>query len=323
MELGNILEKLSQTLKNPDQATANRLLHEDWSEEEFEQAIRGRKQLWIGVDKERKGFASSSYQVLGKNLQLYLSDEDEGAFLQRRFQAPYKEHFQQFKELVERSLFYGDLPLEEEDGVFNCYEPIYRVIIQGNIQQILEELNWLEETVKSHTPKVAIAKQLFIQFIMDVFHLFEHLHGDDLTEIVKAVHETTTFEDLVTFVRNQLESFFSQYRMNNNVATVLEVIGRDYRKELSLKDISKDLYINPVYLGQLIKRETNSTFAELLNKQRIKAAQQLLLSTTESIEDICYEVGYSNVGYFYKVFRKLCGKSPKAYRQQIGVEDSD
>ena len=213
--------------------------------------------------------------------------------------------------------------MEEEDGVFNYYEPIYRVIIQGNIQQILEELNWLEETVKRHTPKVAIAKQLFIQFIMDVFHLFEHLHGDDLTEVVKAVHETTTFEDLVTCVRNQLESFFSQYRMNNNVATVLEVIGRDYRKELSLKDISKDLYINPVYLGQLIKRETNSTFAELLNKQRIKAAQQLLLSTTESIEDICYEVGYSNVGYFYKVFRKLCGKSPKAYRQQIGVEESD
>ena len=170
---------------------------------------------------------------------------------------------------------------------------------------------------------MAIAKQLFIQFIMYVFHLFEHLHGDDLTEIVKAVHDTKTFEDLVTCVRNQLESFFSQYRMNNNVATVLEVIGRDYLKELSLKDISKDLYINPVYLGQLIKRETNSTFAELLNKQRIKAAQQLLLSTTKSIEDICYEVGYSNVGYFYKVFRKLCGKSPKAYRQQIGVEESD
>ena len=47
------------------------------------------------------------------------------------------------------------------------------------------------------------------------------------------------------------------------------------------------------------------------------AAQQLLLSTSDSIEDICYAVGYSNVGYFYKVFRKLCGKSPKAYRKQV------
>ena len=166
-------------------------------------------------------------------------------------------------------------------------------------------------------PRVAITKQLFTQFVMDVFHLFEHLKADDMTEIVKAIHAITTFEELVSYIKETLTKFFGQYRMNENVVSVLEVIGRDYQKELSLKDISKDLFINPVYLGQLIKRETNSTFAELLNKQRIKAAQQLLLSTSDSIEDICYAVGYSNVGYFYKVFRKLCGKSPKAYRKQV------
>ena len=73
----------------------------------------------------------------------------------------------------------------------------------------------------------------------------------------------------------------------------------------------------------MIKRETNATFAELLNKQRIKAAQQLLLSTNDSIEDISYKVGYSNVGYFYKVFRKLCGKSPKTYRLQVMTEHAE
>ena len=140
-----------------------------------------------------------------------------------------------------------------------------------------------------------------------------------MTDIVKRIHAITNFEDLVAYTKETLMSFFGQYRMNENVVSVLEVIGRDYKKELSLKDISKELFINPVYLGQLIKKETNSTFAELLNKQRIKAAQQLLLSTNDSIEDICYTVGYSNVGYFYKVFRKLCGKSPKAYRKQIEV----
>ena len=41
--------------------------------------------------------------------------------------------------------------------------------------------------------------------------------------------------------------------MNENVASVLQVISRDYQKELSLKDISQALFINPVYLGQLIK----------------------------------------------------------------------
>ena len=138
-----------------------------------------------------------------------------------------------------------------------------------------------------------------------------------MTDIVKTIHAIQSFDELVPYIKETLTRFFGQYRMNENVVSVLEVIGRDYQKELSLKDISKDLFINPVYLGQLIKRETNSTFAELLNKQRIKAAQQLLLSTSDSIEDICYAVGYSNVGYFYKVFRKLCGKSPKAYRKQV------
>ena len=181
----------------------------------------------------------------------------------------------------------------------------------------MEELNLLEKVVLKNTPRVPITKQLFIQFVMDVFHLFEHLKADDMTDIVKTIHAIQSFDELVPYIKETLTRFFGQYRMNENVVSVLEVIGRDYQKELSLKDISKDLFINPVYLGQLIKRETNSTFAELLNKQRIKAAQQLLLSTSDSIEDICYAVGYSNVGYFYKVFRKLCGKSPKAYRKQV------
>ena len=77
----------------------------------------------------------------------------KGAFLQRRFQAPYKEHFQQFKELVERSLFMGISHWRKKMVSLITTNPIYRVIIQGNIQQILEELNWLEETVKSHTQK--------------------------------------------------------------------------------------------------------------------------------------------------------------------------
>ena len=202
-------------------------------------------------------------------------------------------------------LFYGTVGRKQTDPLFQYYEPMYRVIIQGNINQILEELDMLKGIVLSHTPRVSITKQLFIQFMMDVYHLFEHLQPDDMTSIIKEIESVSKFESLLKYIKQKLTELFAQYRMNENVASVLEVIGRDYQKDLSLKDISKELFINPVYLGQLIKRETNSTFAELLNKQRIKAAQQLLLSTNDSIEDVCYAVGYSNVGYFYKVFRKL------------------
>ena len=315
VELGHLLEKIVTQLREKVQEPE--ILSQQLDEEAFKTHLTQKENWWIGLSKEKQGDFVIPYYVLGQDWQIVLANQEFEGLLVMPFEAPYQANFEKWKRDVEKTLFYGSVNLDESESLFSYYEPIYRVIIQGNLQQIIEELTLLEKIVLENTPRVSITKQLFTQFVMDVFHLFEHLKADDMTDIVKNIHAITTFEDLVAYTKETLTSFFGQYRMNENVVSVLEVIGRDYKKELSLKDISKALFINPVYLGQLIKKETNSTFAELLNKQRIKAAQQLLLSTNDSIEDICYTVGYSNVGYFYKVFRKLCGKSPKAYRKQV------
>lgn len=315
VELERLLEKIASQLGETSHEPE--ILSQQLDEEAFKTHLSQKENWWIGLSKEKQGNYAIPYYVLGQDWQIVLADQEFEGLLVMPFEAPYQINFEKWKRDVEKTLFYGSVNLDQSESLFSYYEPIYRVIIQGNLQQIIEELTLLEKIVLENTPRVSITKQLFTQFVMDVFHLFEHLKADDMTDIVKNIHAITTFEDLVAYTKETLTSFFGQYRMNENVVSVLEVIGRDYQKELSLKDISKDLFINPVYLGQLIKKETNSTFAELLNKQRIKAAQQLLLSTNDSIEDICYTVGYSNVGYFYKVFRKLCGKSPKAYRKQV------
>ena len=317
VELERLLEKIASQLG--EKSHEPEILSQQLDEEAFKTHLSQKENWWIGLSKEKQGNFVIPYYVLGQDWQIVLADQEFEGLLVMPFEAPYQVNFEKWKRDVEKTLFYGSVNLDQSESLFSYYEPIYRVIIQGNLQQIIDELTLLEKIVLENTPRVSITKQLFTQFVMDVFHLFEHLKADDMTDIVKNIHAITTFEDLVAYTKETLTSFFGQYRMNENVVSVLEFIGRDYKKELSLKDISKDLFINPVYLGQLIKKETNSTFAELLNKQRIKAAQQLLLSTNDSIEDICYTVGYSNVGYFYKVFRKLCGKSPKAYRKQIDV----
>ncbi|AGK71942.1 response regulator [Streptococcus cristatus] len=317
VELAAILEKLEREFDRSSNNQLELIFKEETSEDEIATYLKSFDSVWLGAAAQEKGLVSLPYSILGQTGYLFLSSQKEEALYLEEFTAPYKQVLQAFKLNLEKSLFYGTVSLQETNPLFSYYEPIYRVIIQGNIGQILDELDLLKDVVLQNTPEVSITKQLFIQFIMDVYHLFQHLKSDDMTTIIKKIESTNTFADLLAYMKDQLSDLFAQYRMNENVANVLEVIGRDYQKDLSLKDISKELYINPVYLGQLIKRETNSTFAELLNKQRIKAAQQLLLAKNDSIEDVCYAVGYSNVGYFYKVFRKLCGKSPKAYRKQV------
>ena len=317
VELAAILEKLEREFDRSSNNQLELIFKEETSEDEIATYLKSFDSVWLGAAAHEKGLVSVPYSILGQTGYLFLSSQKEEALYLEEFTAPYKQGLQAFKLNLEKSLFYGTVSLQETNPLFSYYEPMYRVIIQGNIGQILDELDLLKDIVLQNTPEVSITKQLFIQFIMDVYHLFQHLKPDDMTTIIKKIESTNTFADLLNYMKDQLSDLFAQYRMNENVANVLEVIGRDYQKDLSLKDISKELYINPVYLGQLIKRETNSTFAELLNKQRIKAAQQLLLAKNDSIEDVCYAVGYSNVGYFYKVFRKLCGKSPKAYRKQV------
>lgn len=316
IELGKLLETIAATFASKEKGTSP-LLRVDTTEEEFVEALQDRPPLLLAAANTEQGEYATPLTILGHSIFLFLTETEEDVILSRPFKTPYAASFEDFVKELEIYFFYGKVALQSTTSVFRYYEPIYRVIIQGNLQQILEELSILEDLVLKTTPRVSTTKQLFIQFVMDVFHLFEHFKADDMAQIVKKLETSKTFSELSECMHEEITTLFSQRRLNENVANVLELISTHYRQDISLKDISAQLFINPVYLGQLIKKETNSTFAELLNKQRIKAAQQLLLATNNSIEDICYAVGYSNVGYFYKVFRKLCGKSPKAYRQQM------
>ena len=247
VELGNLLEKITGQLG--ERGKKGQTLSQDLDETGFVSYLGGKENWWIGLSKEKQGSFTIPYYVLGQDWQIFISDQPLDGLVVTPFEAPYQEHFERWKLNAEKALFYGSVNLEKSESLFTYYEPIYRVIIQGNITQIIEELTLLEKVVLENTPRVAITKQLFTQFVMDIFHLFENLKADDMTEMVKTIHEINSFEKLVSYIKGTLTRFFGQYRMNENVVSVLEVIGRDYQKELSLKDISKDLFINPVYLG--------------------------------------------------------------------------
>ena len=252
VELEHLLEKILGQLR--EKVHGPEMLSQKLDEEAFKGHLSQKESWWIGLSKEKQGDFVIPYYVLGQDWQIVLADQKFDGLLVLPFKSPYQVNFEKWKFDVEKALFYGTVNLDQSESLFSYYEPIYRVIIQGNLQQIIDELNLLEKIVLENTPRVSITKQLFTQFVMDVFHLFEHLKADDMTDIVKNIHAITNFEDLVAYTKETLTSFFGQYRMNENVVSVLEVIGRDYKKELSLKDISKDLFINPVYLGQLIKK---------------------------------------------------------------------
>nr|WP_228099201.1 response regulator transcription factor [Granulicatella sp. 19428wC4_WM01] len=224
--------------------------------------------------------------------------------------------FETFKTKVEKIMFYGKLG-ENKDMLWEIYNDIYPSILAGKVNDFLEKLPAVKSELEKWTPDVHLTQQLFIQLMMDVYQYFNRVGHEDLQTLFTSVRQYQLFNDLIQFISNELLNMIELHHYSHNVKKVLTIISQEYQSDLTLKVVSQRLFINTVYLGQIIKKETSLTFAELLNKQRVKVAQQLLLGSNDSIDLICYKVGYSNVGYFYKTFKRLCGESPKAYRKQI------
>ena len=86
---------------------------------------------------------------------------------------------------------------------------------------------------------------------------------------------------------------------------------------LNISDISRDLFINQTYLRKMFKDEMGMTLLEFLTKYRMHMAKQLILNTDYSLSKIAEMVGYNDVGYFSKCFKKYYHVSPKQMTKKI------
>lgn len=86
------------------------------------------------------------------------------------------------------------------------------------------------------------------------------------------------------------------------------------REDLTLAATAEAAFLSPNYLAHLVRKETGSTFTDLVTERRIALAQSLLAHTSRRIADIARSVGFRDEGYFARRFRARVGVSPKAYR---------
>ena len=84
--------------------------------------------------------------------------------------------------------------------------------------------------------------------------------------------------------------------------------------DASLKGLCEILKEDYYYLSKKIKKLTGFTFQHLLEEERIKLSKTLLETTDVSVNDIAYHVGYNNLTFFYRLFKKKNNVTPQEYR---------
>lgn len=98
-------------------------------------------------------------------------------------------------------------------------------------------------------------------------------------------------------------------------ALILSYLAKKYADAaLSLEMAISELGINRNKINDILKEEVGLTFSAYLNHLRLAEAERLLAEGKTNISEIAYSVGYSNVSYFNKLFKKQFGCAPTQYR---------
>lgn len=83
----------------------------------------------------------------------------------------------------------------------------------------------------------------------------------------------------------------------------------------ALSEMARIACLSPFHFDRIFHQITGIPAVQFLYALRIEAAKRLLLTTTLSVTDVCFEVGYNSIGTFTSRFTELVGLSPRRFRQ--------
>lgn len=125
-------------------------------------------------------------------------------------------------------------------------------------------------------------------------------------EILAVLENNTVPENTRTLIARDIKRF----------------IASEYAGNLSLSRIAERYGYSGDYTIKLFKSEFGITPYQYLIKKRLAQAEHLLLTTSDSVEEISRKVGYNDFSTFYRDFRKKYGMSPSAKRAEADPSSS-
>lgn len=96
--------------------------------------------------------------------------------------------------------------------------------------------------------------------------------------------------------------------------TVVTYIDAHYAEEITLEDLARECYANKYYLSHLFSRVRGESVGKYIQNRRLCEAKRLLGETTLSVREIAERVGFPDISYFCRVFKKEVGQTPLTYR---------
>lgn len=193
---------------------------------------------------------------------------------------------------------------EQLEQIFDAFERDFlqdddiRSLLQAMLQMLSREVavmsEQLQDELSAENASIRLKLMEEAESIAEVKGiLFEYL--TDVFRTYISASETKSYRAMVNEMKDYIEENFAN-------------------PDLSLKHLSDRFQVSGKYASYLFKTEFNMKFVDFVTELRMKEAEQLLLETEYSLQDIALQVGYANAITFGRVFKRVTGITPGDYR---------
>jgi len=136
------------------------------------------------------------------------------------------------------------------------------------------------------------------------------------------ITQAERWDDLVLIVNNTtklLREVTTTFRKDNSdvLTLIYEYVQENYHQDISLQTLSEKYHFSYSYLSTIFTEKYGINFTKYLKKVRINHAKLLLKESNLSLSDIGQQTGFTELGYFSRVFKEETGLTPSQYRKGI------
>jgi AraC-like DNA-binding protein len=156
-------------------------------------------------------------------------------------------------------------------------------------------------------------------FVKEKLLLLSHSHGfTTALDFYSILYELATSQGQRYLASSTFDtSAVIRESKSRRIDTICRYIEMNYAKDISLSEVAGMVAMSESSFSHFFKKRTSRNFISYLNDVRIGHATKLLFETTDSINEISYLCGYSNISNFNRIFKKIKGQTPSEYRTSI------
>ncbi len=186
-----------------------------------------------------------------------------------------------------------------------------------------------------YNPKDKLANQRLIKAGNKNFCAFEAERFKKLQDVLAYIFNEYTLkqEGYIEVIKANLDIFFIEFirqssnpqgntKSSNTYAQerfeeFMELISTHITTHKQVSQYADLLSLSTYQLNSITKATVGKPASELINEQIILEAKRYLLATPNQVKDIADHLGYEDISYFIRFFKKHTGYSPEAFRKNF------